>query len=139
MTTLETEIRPQPSSPSVEESQDTDRGRTTLEERAVERIAARAVSEVDGIGGSAPRVLGVAVGADEPDRTARVTARLDGDTATLEVRLSVAYPASVAATTERARSHLIRRTEELTGLRISKVDILVTALHGAVADTRRVR
>jgi uncharacterized alkaline shock family protein YloU len=87
-----------------------DRGRTTLEERAVERIAAQAASEVDGIGGSAPRVLGVAVGADESDRAARVTARLDGATATLEVRLSVTYPASVAAATERAREHMIQRT-----------------------------
>lgn len=116
-----------------------DRGRTTLEERAVERIAAQATSEVEGIGGSAPRVLGVAVGADEPDRAARVTARLDGATATLDVRLSVNYPASVAAATERARAHLMRRTGELTGLDVSRVDIVVTGLHAPVADRRRVR
>lgn len=116
-----------------------DRGRTTLEEHAVERIAAQAASEVDGIGGSAHRVLGVAVGAGEPNRAARVTARLDGGTATLDVRLSVTYPASVAGATERAREHLIRRTRELTGLDVSKVDITVTGLHGATAEQRRVR
>lgn len=141
MTTLEAvpETGRRPPSSQAGPGSATDRGRTTLEERVVERIAAHAVAEVDGIGGSAPRVLGVAVGADEADRAARVTARMDGETTALEVRLSVTYPASVTATTERAREHVIRRTAELTGLRVTRVDIVVTGLHGPVADTRRVR
>ena len=38
---------------------------TTVAERVVERLAAHAATEVDGVSGSARRVLGVAVGTDE--------------------------------------------------------------------------
>jgi uncharacterized alkaline shock family protein YloU len=53
--------------------------------------------------------------------------------------LSVAYPASVSRTTENARSHLMRRVEELTGLAVSRVDIVVTALHSYTTNGRRVQ
>ncbi|MEV7426501.1 Asp23/Gls24 family envelope stress response protein [Streptomyces sp. NPDC091212] len=115
-----------------------ERGVTTIAERAVERIAAHAVTEVEGVGGVGRRVLGVAVGAGEPDGAAAVSARIKGATASLDVRLSVSYPASVARTTEAARAHLKERVGEFTGLTVSRVDITVTALHSAVADTRRV-
>ncbi|WP_020669298.1 Asp23/Gls24 family envelope stress response protein [Amycolatopsis nigrescens] len=115
-----------------------ERGRTTLEPRVVERIAAHAVTEVAGVGGSARRVLGVAVGSEEADRAARVRAEVTAESATLDVRLSVAYPDSVAATTERARAHLIERTGELTGLAVRRVDIVVTALHSEETGQRRV-
>jgi uncharacterized alkaline shock family protein YloU len=90
------------------------RGRLTISDGAVEQIAARAVIEVDGVGGAASRVLGVAVGGEDLDNTAKVTAKVSGDTATLDVRLSVSYPASVGRTTENAREHLMRRVEEFT-------------------------
>ncbi|SFA77078.1 Uncharacterized conserved protein YloU, alkaline shock protein (Asp23) family [Amycolatopsis marina] len=126
MTTLDTVPETDRRAPSLSAGSgsdtDTDRGRTTVEERAVERIVAHAVSEVDGIAGSA-----------------RASARLDGETTTLEVRLSVTYPASVTATTERAREHVVRRATELTGLRVSRVDIVVAGLRGPVVDNRRVR
>ncbi|RDG34525.1 Asp23/Gls24 family envelope stress response protein [Streptomyces corynorhini] len=115
-----------------------ERGVTTIAERVVERIAAHAVTEVDGVGGVGRRVLGVAVGAGEPDRDATVSARIKGATTSLDVRLSVSYPVSVARTTEAARAHLKERVGEFTGLTVSRVDITVTALHSAVADTRRV-
>lgn len=105
------------------------RGRTTLADRAVERIAAKAVSEVEGVGGSARRMLGVVVGGADPDRAAEVSAEVRGETVSLRVRLSVLYPVSVAGTTEQVRTHLRRRVEELTGLPVPRVDITVTALH----------
>jgi uncharacterized alkaline shock family protein YloU len=114
-------------------------GRTTVADRAVERIAARLLTEVENVGGAARRMLGVTVGGEDPDRDAQVTAKVTGDTVTLEVRLSVTYPASVARTTENARSHLMRRVQELTGLPVSTVDIVVTALHSDVTNVRRVR
>ncbi|PRY37901.1 Asp23/Gls24 family envelope stress response protein [Umezawaea tangerina] len=112
-----------------------ERGRTDVADRVVERLAARAVTEVAGVGGSAHRVLGVAVGDQE---AVQVTARVTGDRAELDVRLSVVYPESVAATTSRVRAHLVARTEELTGLVVSKVDITVTELRTATARHRRV-
>lgn len=116
-----------------------DRGALTIGETAVERIATTAVTEVDGVGGSATRVLGVAVGSEDPDRSAKVTATVTGDTASLTVRLSISYPRSVLQTTDAVREHLIRRVHELTGLAVERVDITVTALHTAHADTRRVQ
>jgi uncharacterized alkaline shock family protein YloU len=99
-----------------------DRGRTTLEARAVKKIAARAVGEVDGVG-----------------EDAKVSAHVDGETATLDVQLAVTYPASVARTTEAVRAHLMRRTHELTGLTVPRVDIVVSALKSPEVQTRRVQ
>ncbi|WP_414945626.1 Asp23/Gls24 family envelope stress response protein [Amycolatopsis sp. cmx-11-32] len=116
-----------------------DRGVLTISDSTVERIAAHAVTEVDGVGGAASRVLGVAVGGEDLDNSAKVTAKVAGGTATLDVRISVSYPMSVARATENARRHLMRRIEEFTGLTVSQVDITVTALHTATAETRRVQ
>ncbi len=116
-----------------------DRGVLTISDNTVERIAAHAVTEVDGVGGAASRVLGVAVGGEDLDNSAKVTAKVTGDTAALDVRISISYPMPVARTTENARRHLMRRVEEFTGLTVSHVDITVTALHTAAAETRRVR
>ncbi|WP_158879421.1 Asp23/Gls24 family envelope stress response protein [Amycolatopsis anabasis] len=97
-----------------------ERGRTSIEPRVVERIAARAVTE-------------------ELRRPARVRARLEGDAATLDVKLTVGYPDSVAEATERTRAHLVRRTGELTGFTVPRVDIVVTGLDAGDRRTRRVR
>lgn len=115
------------------------RGLTTIAEHAVERIAVQLLTEVENVGGAARRMLGVTVGGEDPDRDAQVTARITGGTVALEVRFSVTYPASVSRTTENARSHLIRRVEELTGTEVSQVDIVVTALHSDATNARRVR
>ncbi|UQS23666.1 Asp23/Gls24 family envelope stress response protein [Amycolatopsis thermalba] len=116
-----------------------ERGQTVLSERAVERIATMALTEVDGVGGAARRVLGIAVDGEDLDRDAQVTARVRGDEITLQARLSVAYPAPVTATTEAARLHLVRRVGELTGRTVSRVDITITALHSDVSARRRVQ
>src|SRR3569833_1603841 len=115
-----------------------DRGRLVVAERAVERIAAHTAREVDDVGGAAARVLGVAVGLEDGDRSVKVTADVDGDSVRLAARLSIAYPASVTQATERARAHLRDRGGELTGLSVERVDITVTALHAPVRATRRV-
>ncbi|QFU88252.1 Asp23/Gls24 family envelope stress response protein [Amycolatopsis sp. YIM 10] len=100
-----------------------ERGTLTIEDRVVERIAAQAVTEVDGAG---------------EDRPAKVRARVTGESATLDVRLSISYPLSVASTTESARQHLRRRVGELAGVTVSRVDITVTALRSRAAGTGRV-
>jgi uncharacterized alkaline shock family protein YloU len=116
------------------------RGITTISDRTVERIAARVLTEVENIGGAAGRPLGFAVPGEHSEGSARVAARVGGDSvAALDVRLSVAYPQSVAHTTEDARARLVRRVADLTGLTVSRVDITVTALHAPDSPTRRVR
>lgn len=87
------------------------RGRTTISERAVRRLAARAAGEVDGV-------------AADPEVSARVTE----ETAVLKVRLPVEYPMPVGAVTDACREHLMRRTHELSGLVVPRVDIDVAEL-----------
>jgi uncharacterized alkaline shock family protein YloU len=118
-----------------------ERGALTIADRTVERIAAQAVTEVDGVGGSTARLLGVAVavGGQNLDRSAKVFAKVTGDTATLSVRLSISYPRSVLRTSDAVRDHLTSRVQELTGLTVERVDITVTALHTDVTETRRVQ
>jgi uncharacterized alkaline shock family protein YloU len=126
-------------SPVAAPAEPGERGRLTISDGTVERIAAHAVTEIDGVGGAATRMLGVAVGGEDFDNSAKVSAKVSGETAALDVRLSISYPLSVARTTEQAREHLTRRVEEFTGLTVSRVDITVTALHSAVTETRRVQ
>ncbi len=116
-----------------------ERGALTIGDTAVERIAAQAVTEIDGVGGSASRVLGVAVGGEDPDHSAKVAATVTGDAAALTVRLSIRYPLSVLQTTDSVRDHLIRRVRELTGLAVERVDITVSALHTVRTKTGRVQ
>lgn len=116
-----------------------ERGRLTISDTAVARIAAHAAVEVDGVGGSAYRLLGVAVGAEQAEEDVRVTAHVAGAAVALDVRLSVTYPRSVRRAAEDVRGHLTRRVRHLTGLTTSRVDITVTALHSAAATTGRVR
>ncbi|MFE7775188.1 Asp23/Gls24 family envelope stress response protein [Streptomyces sp. NPDC057445] len=115
------------------------RGSTTISDRTVERIAARVLTEVEHIGGTAGRVLGIAVPGEHAEDSARVTAKVSGDSvAALDVRLSVVYPQSVVHTTEDARARLVRRVADLTGLTVTRVDITVTALRAPDSLTRRV-
>lgn len=135
MTTTAT--RTQPGPPVGDEPGE--RGRTAIAKRVVERIAAHAVTEVDGVGGAPRRRLGgTTVDGADLDQDATASAKVNDTSATLYLRLSVAYPASVAGVTEAARSHLRRRVTELTGLTVPRVDITVTALPDPARSTGRV-
>jgi len=105
-----------------------DRGRLELADVVVEKVAMVAADEVEHVGGPARRVLGVPTGGDAASRRPQVSATVTGQVAALDVRLSVAYPAAVRATTEAVRDHLRERVQTLTGLTVSRVDIAVTAL-----------
>ncbi len=108
-----------------------ERGSLSIAEVVVEKVAAAAAGEVDHVGGAARRVLGVPTGREGGDGPPRVSATVNGQLATLEVRMSVVYPASVRAVTEATRAHLRDRVEALTELTVSRVDISVAALTGA--------
>lgn len=105
-----------------------ERGELTVADQVVEKIAAAVLAEVEGVGGSARRVLGVALGSDAPEGSARVSAHVDGSLVTLDVACSITYPDPVRTVSERARIRLIERVGALTGLGVRQVDITVTAL-----------
>ncbi|MFE3174708.1 Asp23/Gls24 family envelope stress response protein [Amycolatopsis sp. NPDC059235] len=115
-----------------------ERGSLTISEHAVERLAARAAGEIERVGGAAGRTLGISLGGEALDRSAKTSVRIAGGEVELDVRISLEYPAPVGATTERVHGHLRGRVEELTGMPVRRVGITVTALHAEAAEQRRV-
>ncbi|MDQ3053252.1 MAG: alkaline shock response membrane anchor protein AmaP [Actinomycetota bacterium] len=112
------------------------RGRLTIAPRVVERVAQRAVSEVDSATGSATRVLGIALGSGG-DR-ARVSATVHADAADVTVEMSVTWPASVRGVTEQVRSRVVSQLRDLVGIQHAHVAIRVTALVTDEPEQRRV-
>ena len=104
------------------------RGRTTIADRVVTRVAARAVAEVEQTGGAARQLIGITIGPQTGEGTARVSARTDGHLAMIQLRLSLAYPAPVRALTREVRRHVTERVTGLTGFEVRHVDIEVTRL-----------
>lgn len=115
-----------------------DRGRLAIADRVVERVAARAVTEVDRATGAPRTVFGQPLGAARGNTPPRVSARVDGDVVTVTVSMSVAWPAPVREVAAAVRRRVADRVAELTGLRVDSVDIDVPTLLTA-ASTPRVR
>ncbi|MFI8347755.1 DUF6286 domain-containing protein [Streptomyces sp. NPDC085596] len=89
------------------------RGTTTVSDRAVRRIAGRAVTEA------------------LPGRAARTTgssAAVRGGRAEIAVDVALPYPAPLAPTVRRVQDHVTARTAELTGLDVRTARVGVTAL-----------
>ncbi|ASU85788.1 hypothetical protein CDO52_25965 [Nocardiopsis gilva YIM 90087] len=113
-------------------------GSTTIPERVVTKIAARAAAEVPGVGevsGGLGRLVGAGAG------PARVTVRLSGReaerTATIRLGIAVRYPRPAATTARRVREHVAHTVERLTGIRVGRVDIeVVELLRGDAAGDR---
>lgn len=114
-----------------------DRGRTRIADRVVEKIAARAVAEVDNATGVARTVLGVRVGSAGQDSTAKVSADVDGGVVAVRAVMSVQWPAPVRTVTRQVRTNVTERVQNLTGLRVQYVDIEVTTLVTSDRDDDR--
>jgi uncharacterized alkaline shock family protein YloU len=104
------------------------RGRTSIADRVVTKVAAQAVSEVEQTGGVARELAGITLGRQTGEGTARVSARIDGHLTMIELRLSLSYPAPVRTLTREVRRHVIERVTGLTGLEVRHVDIEVARL-----------
>ncbi|MBJ7607873.1 MAG: Asp23/Gls24 family envelope stress response protein [Candidatus Dormibacteraeota bacterium] len=114
-----------------------ERGDLTIADGVIEKIAATLVAQVDQIGGTARRVLGVPLGSGDPDGLPQVRATVTGSVVALEVACTVTYPAPIGRVTDQARRHLIGRIAELTDLTVRQVDITVTALRSTTKTTPR--
>lgn len=104
------------------------RGRTTIADRVVTKVAAQAVSEVEQAGGVARQLIGITLGRQSGEGSARVSARIDGHLTMIELRLTLDYPAPVRSLTREVRRHVIERVTGLTGLEVRHVDIEVARL-----------
>jgi uncharacterized alkaline shock family protein YloU len=115
------------------------RGRTQIADRVLTKIATHTLTEIQDTGGAARRLLGIRLGHDSLESTPWVTAKVDGDLATLRIRTSVAYPAPVREVTRHLRELVQTRVGELTGLDVREVDIDVTRLLPTEQTGRRAR
>jgi uncharacterized alkaline shock family protein YloU len=104
------------------------RGRTTIADRVVAQIATRAVAEVGQAGGADRPLIGLLLGRQAGQGPARATARVNGNLAMIEMRLSLAYPAPVRSLSREVRGHVMERVTALTGIEVRHVDIEVARL-----------
>lgn len=115
-----------------------ERGDLHIADRVVEKVAARAVEEVDRATGTPRRVLGVSLGAADGDDPARVDARVDGGIVSVSVSMSVRWPAPVRAVAQQVRAQVRERVQTLTGLEVAEVDIDIPTLVSATSRRKRV-
>ena len=111
-------------------------GMISINDRVVEKMAARAAIEIPDAGAAASRFLGrsmagaSALGARQTSLTAlpKASADVDGSLVNLDLSISVRWPASVPEVSSAVRENVRRRVSELAGLTVSEVAISVTAL-----------
>jgi uncharacterized alkaline shock family protein YloU len=125
----------------------TELGLITINDRVVAKMAARAAAEIPDAGAAAPRVLGrsvtgaAVVGARTTSLTGlpKASADVDGSVVTLDLSISVRWPASVPEVTSAVREHVCSRVSGLTGLTVAEVSISVTDLVTRLPGPARVR
>jgi len=126
----------QPSAPGPPTAGRTDpsqRGRLTLAAQVLEKIAGQAAGDIAATGGTSGGVLGVGAKQDLSARP-RVAVRLVGQTAEVDLDLGMTYPTPLRSATDFVREHVTRRVLELTGVRVTRVDIRVLWLKRATQD-----
>jgi uncharacterized alkaline shock family protein YloU len=113
-----------------------ERGSTTIANEVVEKIAGIATREVPGVydlGGDVARVFAavkekIGLGeADEDNRGIRV--RLDGNTAAINITIVIEFGFVVHSVTEKVRAKVISSIENLLGLEVTEVNIVVDDVH----------
>lgn len=115
-----------------------ERGRLTIADRVVERVAGYAATQVDGAAAAPRRVLGISVGEARPDAEAAVRATVDGNVATVAATISVAWPQSVRRVTEALRTAIREDVRRVTDVEVAQVDIDVVDFLSDAAPSRRV-
>ena len=104
------------------------RGRTTIANEVVEKIAGIAAREVPGVfdlGGDVARVFSAVkerLHIGEESAAQGVSVKLDGKTADIEVVIVIEFGFQVFSVTEKVREKVISSVENLLGLDVTNVD-----------------
>lgn len=106
----------------------TPRGQTTIAPLVVEKIAARAATEVDGVGGVVRTGLGRLLPWVASDSSSQVAADVHQDTVAVDLTVNVCYPEPVGRVTGNVRDRVMQRLAALTGLTATEVNIVVDEL-----------
>ncbi len=117
----------------------TERGRTTIGNGVVSKIAGIAAQEVEkvqmgggtaaAVGGFLSSVTGAVTGGDSTgggaSLTTGVSVEVGEEEAAVDLTMAVEYGTPIPRTTEEVRRNVINRVENLTGLRVTEVNITV--------------
>jgi uncharacterized alkaline shock family protein YloU len=114
----------------------TERGSTTISDAVVSQIAGIAAQEVEkvqmgggtsaAVGGFLQSVTGSVTGGGSPNFSRGVTVEVGEEEAAVDLTMAVEYGYSVPRLTEAVRRNVINRVENLTGLKVTEVNITVT-------------
>jgi uncharacterized alkaline shock family protein YloU len=109
-----------------------ERGSTTIQDGVVSKVAGVAAQEVDGVrmGGStsqsADSLLGSITGGSSGGSASRgVSVEVGELEAAVDLAMTVEYGRSIHQIAEAVRNNVIRRVEDLVGLRVTEVNISV--------------
>jgi uncharacterized alkaline shock family protein YloU len=122
-------------------------GQIIIADSVVTKIAAQAAAENPDAGAAAARVLGRSVpgagrlGVRGTDLSAlpKTSVEVDGSKAFITLEIAVRWPASVLEVTRQVRRHVRDRVQELAGLEVDEVHIVVADLATDITPPPRVR
>ena len=110
----------------------TERGTTTIQDGVVSKVAGMAAQEVDGVrmggGGTAQAVgsvMSAVPGVGGASESRGVSVEVGEVEAAVDLSMSVEYGRTIHQTAEAVRSNVMRRVEDLLGLRVTEVNITV--------------
>ena len=112
----------------------TERGTTTIQDGVVSKVAGFAAQEVDGVrmgGGGASQAVGSIMSAvpgvgGSASQSRGVSVEVGEVEAAVDLSMSVEYGRTIHQIAEAVRTNVIRRVENLVGLRVTEVNISVT-------------
>ncbi|HKH76695.1 MAG TPA: Asp23/Gls24 family envelope stress response protein [Rubrobacteraceae bacterium] len=109
-----------------------ERGSTTVSDAVVAKVAGVAAQEVEKVqmgGGATAAVggfLGSVTGSAGAGLTRGVSVEVGTEEAAVDLTLAIEYGAQIPQTAQAVRRNVINRVENLTGLRVTEVNITVT-------------
>ena len=110
----------------------TERGNTTVEDSVVSKVAGIAAQEVEGIrmGGATSQTVGSIMsavpGVGGGSQSQGVSVEVGEVEAAVDLTVTVEYGRTIHELAEAVRSNVIRRVENLVGLRVTEVNITVS-------------
>ena len=108
----------------------TERGTTTIQDGVVSQVAGMAAQEVEGVrmgsGGTSQAVgniMGAVPGVGRASESRGVSVEVGEVEAAVDLTMSVEYGRTIPQIAEAVRTNVIRRVENLLGLRVTEVNI----------------
>lgn len=106
-----------------------ERGGTTISDAVLSQVAGIAAQEVEGVqmGGGTARAIGGFLDSvtGSGGQTRGVSAEVGEEEAAVDLSMAVEYGKEIPRVSEAVRRNVINRVENLTGLRVTEVNILV--------------